>query len=129
MNKLKCTNLPSTKVMFTNAVHLTTSKMTELRKKIEGEKLVIVAVCEVKPKNSKERTVIDYQIPGYSLHPLNLDTGIGHGIAVYSRLSGDKSTIQIDTALSYEEACLLEIRLRGGGILQFACCYTCQTKT
>ena len=56
--------LPSMKVMFTNADQLATSKMTELRKKIEREKLVIIAVCEVKSKNSKERTVIDYQIPG-----------------------------------------------------------------
>ena len=129
LNKLKCTNLPSMKVMFTNADQLTTSKMTELRKKIEREKPVIIAVCEVKPKNSKERTATDYQIPGYSLHPMNLDSGIGRGIAVYSHLSIDKSTIQIDTGLSYEEVCLLEIRLRGGDILLFACCYRSPTKT
>ena len=45
---------------------------------------------------------------------MNLDSGIGRGITVYSHLSIDKSTIQIDTGLSYEEVCLLEIRLRGG---------------
>ena len=111
--------------MFTNADQLTTSKMTELRKKIEREKPVIIVGCEVKPKNSKERTVTDYQIPGYSLHPMNLDSGI----AVYSHLSIDKSTIQIDTGLSYEEVCLLEIRLRGGDILLFACCYRSPTKS
>ena len=33
LNMLKCTNLPSMKLMFTNADQLTTSKMTELRKK------------------------------------------------------------------------------------------------
>ena len=44
LNKLKCTNLPSMKLMFTNADQLTTSKMTELRKKIEREKPVIIAV-------------------------------------------------------------------------------------
>ena len=93
LNMLKCTNLPSMKVMFTNADQLTTSKMTELRKKIE---------------------------------PLNLDSGIGRGIAVYSHLSIEKSTIQIDTGLSYEEVCLLEMRLRGRDI---ACCYKSPTKT
>ena len=41
------------------------------------------------------------------------DISIGRDIAVYSHLSIDKSTIQIDTGLSYEEACLLEIRIRG----------------
>ena len=60
---------------------------------------------------------------------MNLDSGIGRGIAVYSHLSIDKSTIQIDTGLSYEEVCLLEIRLRGGDILLFACCYRSPTKT
>ena len=34
INKLKCTHFPSMKVMFTNADQLTTSKMTELHKKI-----------------------------------------------------------------------------------------------
>ena len=43
LNMLKCTHLPSMKLMFTNADQLTTSKMTELRKKIEQEKPVIIA--------------------------------------------------------------------------------------
>ena len=35
----------------------------------------------------------------------------------------DKSVIQIDSEKSFEEACLLEIRLRGGDKLLFTCCY------
>ena len=55
-NILKSTNLPTIKVMFTNADQLTSSKMTELTYKIEEEKPLIIAVCEVKPKNARDRT-------------------------------------------------------------------------
>ena len=70
---------------------------------------------------------MDYNIPGFSLHPVNLDTNIGRGIAVYTKEELDKSAIQIDSDLSFEEACLLEIRLRGGDKLLFACCYRSPT--
>ena len=57
--------------MFTNADQLTSSKMIELKKLIEEKKPLIAAVSEVKPKNSKERSMMDYEISGYSLHPVN----------------------------------------------------------
>ena len=63
--------------MFTNADQLTSSKMIELKKIIEKEKPLIVAVSEVKPKIYKERVMMDYEIPGYSLHTVNLSTDIG----------------------------------------------------
>ena len=126
---MKSSNIPSLKIMFTNADQLTTSKMTELKKKIESEKPLIIAVCEVKPKVSKELDEMDYEIPGYTMHPMNLDKNIGRGIAVYTHSSLNKSTIQIDSDLSFEEVCLLELRLRGGDILLFGCCYRSPTKT
>ena len=55
--------------------------------------------------------MMDYEISGYSLHPVNLSTDIGKWIAVYSHESLDKSTIQIDPDISFEEICLLEVRL------------------
>ena len=58
--------------MFTNADQLTASKMTKLRKQIDINKPLIIAVCEVKPKNSKEFSQLDYEIPDYSLLPVNL---------------------------------------------------------
>ena len=70
---------------------------------------------------------MDYNIPGFSLHPVNLDTNIGRGIAVYTKEELDKLAIQIDSDLSFEEACLLENRLRGGDKLLFACCYRSPT--
>ena len=45
------------KTLFTNADQLTESKMAELQTKIEQEKTLIIAVSEVKSKNSiNERT-------------------------------------------------------------------------
>ena len=112
-------NLPSIKIMYTNSNQLTTSKMTELQKKIEHEKPLIVAVCEVKPKNSNDRTTIDNEIPNYILHPINLDNNTGRGIAVYSHTSIDKSILQINPDITFAEACLLEVRLRGRDNLLF----------
>ncbi|MEO2160790.1 MAG: endonuclease/exonuclease/phosphatase family protein, partial [bacterium] len=126
---LKSYNVPSIKIMFTNADQFVPSKMTELRIRIEKEKPLIIAVSEVKPKNSKEHSILDYEIPNYTLHPVNLDTDVYRGIAVYSHRSLDKSTVQIDTDSSFEEACLLEIRLRGGDKLLFGCCYRSPTLT
>ena len=108
---------------------LTSTKRSELLKHIEQEKPLVIAICEVKPKNSKERTTVDYQIPGFSLHPTNIgpDSNIGRGIAVYTHCSIDQSVMQIQPEISYDEVCLLEIRLRGGDILLFGCFYRSPT--
>ena len=58
--------------MFTNADQLTTSKIIELRNLIQTEKPLLVAMSEVKLKNSDERTEVDYNIPDFSLHPFKL---------------------------------------------------------
>ena len=52
--KLKSLGLPTLKVMFMNADQMTPSKMVELKKQIEMEKPLIVAVYEVKQKNPAE---------------------------------------------------------------------------
>lgn len=129
INRLKSSTLQTIKVMFTNADQLNSSKMTELKKLIERNKPLIVAVCEVKPKNARERREKDYEIPNYTLHPVNLDSDTGRGIAVYSHISLEKSTIQIIPNLIFEEVCLLEVRLRGGDMLLFGCCYRSPTVT
>ena len=51
INRLKSSTLPIIKVMFTNADQLNSLKMTELKKEIERNKPLILAICEVKPKN------------------------------------------------------------------------------
>ena len=82
-SNLKSSSLPSINVMFTNADQLTPLKLAELKKGIELEKPLIVAGCEVKPKNSKERTLSDYEIPGFSIYHVNLDLNIGRELAIY----------------------------------------------
>ena len=91
--RLKSSNSETLTVLFTNADQLSTTKMTELRLRIQQEKPLIVAVCEVKPKNSRERH--DYDIPGFSLHPVNIHDPTGRGIAVYTHSSLDQSVVQV----------------------------------
>ena len=127
LKRLKSSSLPSIKVICTNADQLTSSKKDELLKMIEKEHPLIVAVCEVKPKNAKDRSLKDYEIPNFELHPVNLDTTDGRGIAVYTHESIDKSTIQVIPNLGFQEVCLLEIRLHGGDLLLFGLCYRSPT--
>ncbi len=93
-------NLPSIPVLFTNADQLTGSKMVELHNHILREKPLIIGVCEVKPKNSKDYDKLDYKINGYNLHPVNLDKGTGRGIAVYTHESIQKSVMEITPAIN-----------------------------
>ena len=46
---------------------------------------------------------------------------------MFTHSSLDKSVIQIKSKIEYEEACLLEIRLRHGDTLLFGCCYRSPT--
>ena len=98
-------------------------KFIELRNLIQTEKPLLVAVSEVKLKNSDERTVVDNNIPDFSLHPLNLDTDKGRGILVYTHSTLEKSSMQIDSIASFDEAFCFEIRLRNADRLLFGCCY------
>ena len=43
--------LPCLNVMFANADQLTSSKKVELMECIEKEKPLVIAICEIKPKN------------------------------------------------------------------------------
>ena len=75
--KLVPTSLPSVNIMFTNADQRTPSKLVELKRRIQKDKPLIVTVCEMKPKNSKDRTLLDYKIPGYTIHSVNPVSDIG----------------------------------------------------
>ena len=75
-----------------------------------SHKPMIVAVCEVKPKNHKEYSLLDFEIPNFTLHPVNLDNDVGRGIAIYSHSSIDQSVIQVKSEVSFSEVGLLEIR-------------------
>ena len=65
----------------------------------------------------------DYEIPGYSIHPVKLDSHIGSGLAVYTHSSLHQSVVQIEPMLDFEEMCLLDIRLPAGDLMIFGCFY------
>lgn len=131
-NKAKQSNLPNIPILFTNADQLTTSKMTELRNRIKVEKPLIIGICEVKPKNSKKFDIRDFDIPEYTMHPVNLEASTpvlsSRGIIVYTHKSIDNSVIEYQQE-SFEEACLIAIRLRGGDKLVFGCFYRSPTQS
>ena len=77
--------LERTKILYTNIDQLTRVKKTELISRINDQKPQIIAIFELKPKNSSGRTKKDYEIPCYKMHPVNLDTQIGRGIAIYTQ--------------------------------------------
>ena len=127
--KAKMMKVPSIKILFTNADQFTHAKKNELEQRIITEKPMLIAVSEVKPKNGRKMSEADYVIDGYTINPVNLDKESGRGIIVYSHNSLDKSTIQIKPGNSFNEACLLEVRLRNRDTLLFGCIYRSPTQT
>ena len=127
--KLKSFSEQQTKILFSNADQMNASKFLELQQIIKHEKPLVVAICEAKPKNSnKARSEQDYQLQDYMLHPVNLSNeSPGRGIAVYTHDSISKSVAQISLNTKFNENCLLEIHLRGGDMLLFACLYRSPT--
>ena len=64
-----------------------------------------------------------------ALRAVNLDKSPGRGVIIYTHNSLDKSAIQIKVSNSFEEACLMEVRLRNGDTLLFGCMYRSPTQT
>ena len=89
--------------------------MAELKKVIQIENPLLVAISEVKLKNSRERTMI----PNYTLHSINLDKDIARGMAVYSHVSIDKSMIEMISDIQFEEMCLLELNANSVDAIHF----------
>ena len=121
--------MPAINVMYINADQFITMKKLELLDFVERKKPHIIAICEVKPKIPRERTELDYVIPGYSLHQVNLDSNIGQGIIIYIHSSIDNGIIQVNPDIKFSEVCLLEIRLCGGDNLLFGCFHKSPTTT
>ena len=60
---------------------------------VERKKPHILSICGVKRNNLSKRTKPDYIIPGYSLHPINLDSNIGEGELIYTHSSIENCVI------------------------------------
>ena len=86
--------MPVINIVYTNASQFTTMKKSELLKFVQRKRPHVIAICEVKPKIPRERTELDYVIPSYSLHPVNLDSNIRRGIIMYIHSSIDNCVIQ-----------------------------------
>lgn len=106
---------------------MTSSKITELKAKARLYKPLIIAICEVNSKNGKPRAEEEYRIPGYALYYVNLNTEKQRGIIVFVKEELSNSVLQIYSTVKFEEACILEIKLRGGDTLLFCCCYRSPT--
>ena len=116
-----------TKILYSNVDQLTSIKKTEIIKRIQEQNPQIIALCELKPKNSLGRTEKDYEIPGYKMHPVNLDAQMGRGMAIYTKSSIKNNVVQINTSSAFQEVCLIEIQLNSKDILLFGCFYRSPT--
>ena len=119
----------SMSILYTNADQLTTSKKSELMETIERINPNIIAICEVKPKNGKERTELDYQIPNYTLFNANLSTASGRGVAVYVISTMNSRVSEVTTSIKFDEVCLLEVKLSNQDSLLFGCFYRSPTQS
>ena len=110
-------------IMYTNADQFTNSKREELLVNISKARPDIIAICEMRPKNGKERTEIDYKIPEFNMHSVNVLSGTGRGIAIYTHSSHEHIVEEISVENGYNEACLLKIQLHNQDQLLFGCIY------
>ena len=87
--------------------------MIELQSKVKDENPLIIAVSEVKLKNSnKTFQDKDFTIPNYNFHSINLDNNTRRGIVVYTYSSIKKSVTHITLVENFDEVYALEVRLR-----------------
>ena len=98
---------------------------------IQKHKPLVGALTKTKPKNStKEYLIIDYELGNYLLHPVNLDSAdAGRGITLHIQKSVEISKTDITTRVKFKECCCIEIRLRGGDLKLFSCCYRSPTQS
>ena len=103
------------------------NKMIELKTVVCIEKPHIIAVTEVKPKNYKDITLMDFKLDGYDMHPINVANRTGRGILIYIHESIKVNDIEV--LVEYEESCWLEIKLSGSDKLLIGCIYRSDSGT
>ena len=96
--------------MYTNADQLTTLKHGEIKHHVELHKPLIIAVCEVKPKNKDDIKALEYNIPGYTMYHVNIENETGRGVAVFAKTELEPSICELSSP--FVEAVILEIRLK-----------------
>ena len=126
--KQATSKLKDLKILYTNADQLTPSKKDELERIVDREKPHLIALCEVKPKHGELRRPQEYNIPEYKLsNHTNIDKDEGRGVVILSHDSISHLVNEIECTVTFEEACLVEVRLSNNDILIFACLYRSPT--
>ena len=90
-------------------------------------KPLIISVCEVNSKNRTQRSEVEYSIPDYAMYSVNLNLSKSRGIVNIREEELSNSVLQILSPINFEEACILEIKLRRGDTLLFCCSYRSPT--
>ena len=125
--KLHPSQKSSIRVFYTNADQLTLTKRSELIYRINIHKPLFVAVCEINPKNNNNVNAIEYMIPGYTLRHVNIGEGSGRGTAIFTKNELNPSISEVKT--EFNEAVVLEVKLRSGDYLCFSCIYRSPTNS
>ena len=116
--------LDSLRVVYTNADQLISKRREELESQAQIIKPHIICVTEVKPKSAKERTILDYQLQGYTAHPVNIQSSDGgRGIIVYTIAALDNHVSLVEVVAANAESCWLAVSLRGSDRLLLGCVY------
>ena len=116
-------NPPSTNPRLTNIKHPTDNetalvyyanvdnsllcKYDLLLAQIQAEEPLIIALCEIKPKNGKIPDVKLLEIPGYTLHLSNIEGQDTRGVCVY--VSNKCKSIQLHKNKNYNDAVWVNI--------------------
>ena len=108
---------------YTNADSLI-NKLVELKLLVDSSKIkpMIIAVTEVKPKNSRFNPELsEYQLDGFEQFHVNLDKKQSRGILIY--VNKEISASQVALVSPFEEVVLIEISLVNSDKLLFGCIY------
>ncbi len=109
---------------YTNADSLS-NKLCELRESVAADETNIpriIAITEVKPKNSRyKQGHAELHIKNYELFSRNLNSDTGRGVVIY--VHDSLQAVELEDSPPGEEAVWLEISLANHNKLLFGCCY------
>ena len=109
--------------MLTNADSLP-NKMIELRDRLKTTKRQpdIIAITEVKPKNSRYTlSQVDYKLDGYDAISCNLDCDVGRGLLIYAKT--ELNALSYDIDVDFSEHSFIQIRVLNNQMLTIGCVY------
>ena len=107
--------------MYTNADQLTTTKKKQLEQEVVNEKPHFIVICEVKRKYGERWQLHEYQFSDYEVvNHTNMENNCGRGIVILSHSSIKHLIVDIKCPVTFDEACIVEVRLLGKDILALA---------